>query len=597
MKYPEVSPFKLLKPYGQEDLSLFFGRAGETRQLAEALMRAKFILLYGASGTGKTSLIQCGLQGMFSPRDWMPLFVRRGNSGFPEAIRQALTEQYEEYYSTLRLGETPPPTDELPLRDLMQALFNLAYVPIYLILDQFEEVFTLGNEAEQATFFETLRTLRLFEEDLFCKILVVVREEYIAHFYRFEKQLPFLFEHRFRIEKMREGQLEQVVRGTLEAEYPGYPLFRAAAGAPLQIVRNLTDERGEVELTTLQVYLDRLYREDLARMDKQTPREHVFFDDALIGTHKLSNVLSDFLDRQTLRVADRINFPGVIKTETGAPSENFALQILFKLVTSQGTKQNRSAAEVQQELEAGRISIDEAFVRQYLDELAGPDSRILSRLRYVKSGEERFEIAHDRLAEVVFAKFNAVEVRQREARTTIENKKKRFDEAAGDLKKQRHEYLSLGELELVGQSLNVGRLGAGLQAFFRESREYHVERRQRERWVAVWLGVAAAVFLGVAVVAGVFYKDAQTARQLADKRRLEAEAERKSAETNLQRVYEARYKDMVKRAEGYLALKSPAFALYEYEAAKKFWRDTLYIDQNIPDTLSRWIEDIRKDQK
>ena len=85
-QFPTVSPFKLLQAYDKDDTRIYFGRENETLQLSEALMRSKFLLLYGASGTGKTSLIQCGLPGMFSPRDWLPIFVRRG-SDFVESLR------------------------------------------------------------------------------------------------------------------------------------------------------------------------------------------------------------------------------------------------------------------------------------------------------------------------------------------------------------------------------------------------------------------------------------------------------------------------------------------------------------------------------
>ena len=170
------------------------------------------------------------------------------------------------------------------------------------------------------------------------------------------------------------------------------------------MLRNLTDERGEVDLTTLQVYLDRLYQEDLERLGHSASipsdgaRNHILFDNALVGENKLSNVLSEFLDRQMARLAEHL--PGA------SGHKALPLQILFKLVTSQGTKQNRSAAEIQQELDAGRVSADPAVVLQCLHEFAGEDSRILTRLRYAKSGEERFEIVHDRLAEQVFSKFN-----------------------------------------------------------------------------------------------------------------------------------------------------------------------------------------------
>ena len=90
---PAISPFRLLRPYRKEDIRYYFGRDKETRQLYDALMRSKFMMVYGASGTGKTSLIQCGLQSMYSPRDWMPVLVRR-SSDFLTPIREELYRRY-----------------------------------------------------------------------------------------------------------------------------------------------------------------------------------------------------------------------------------------------------------------------------------------------------------------------------------------------------------------------------------------------------------------------------------------------------------------------------------------------------------------------
>ncbi len=564
---PPNSPFKLLNPYDKGDIRIYFGRENETRQLAEALLRSKFMLLYGASGTGKTSLIQCGLPGMFSPRDWLPIFVRRGTN-FIESLRDEVLEQYRSRYRLRYPGKEAVLSADLSLRTALQYLFNIAYVPVYLILDQFEEIFTLGEETEQQAFFQALAELRLFEEDLFCKLLIVTREEYIAHFYHYEKALPFLFEYRFRVEKMRREQLLQVVEGTLHAPYSGYPAFQTTPGTANQILDNLTDERGEVDLTTLQVYLDRLYQEDLERLP-ETKRDHVVFDTVLVGENKLQNVLSDFLDRQVALVNTRL-FPYRSGETQGS---NAALQVLFKLVTGQGTKQNRSAAEIAHELHLGRLDLHEDTVRRILDALAGADIRILNRLRFAKTDEERFEIVHDRLAEQVFAKFNAEEISQREARTTIEYKQKRH--------LQTKEYLSRGELELVDKSLNVGRLEAALQAFYTQSIGYHKRRERRQQLVTVGAVAAAVVFGLVAVFAYV-------QSNLAEKRRLEAEDAKNTAQQNeqlaqenLQKFYQARYTEIVKKADNYLALSSPDYALYEYLHAQGYRRDTLH--DSIPD--------------
>ena len=59
------SPFKFLDSYEKSDKEQFFGRNKEIAQLYNALHTSNLMLLYGASGTGKTSLINCGLANEF----------------------------------------------------------------------------------------------------------------------------------------------------------------------------------------------------------------------------------------------------------------------------------------------------------------------------------------------------------------------------------------------------------------------------------------------------------------------------------------------------------------------------------------------------
>ena len=63
------SPFKFLDAYEKEDADRFFGRERETAQLYNAVHASNLVLVYGGSGTGKTSLINCGLGNQFVESD------------------------------------------------------------------------------------------------------------------------------------------------------------------------------------------------------------------------------------------------------------------------------------------------------------------------------------------------------------------------------------------------------------------------------------------------------------------------------------------------------------------------------------------------
>ena len=64
------SPFKFLDAYSKDDKNIFFGREKETEEIYEKLFKSNLLLIYGASGTGKTSILNCGIANSFQESDW-----------------------------------------------------------------------------------------------------------------------------------------------------------------------------------------------------------------------------------------------------------------------------------------------------------------------------------------------------------------------------------------------------------------------------------------------------------------------------------------------------------------------------------------------
>ena len=86
-KYKDWSPFKFLDAYEEKDKSYFYGRDYEKRQLLAAFKKSSLVILYGPSGSGKSSLINCGL--IPNVRLNRSFFIRRNNN-IIESIEQEL---------------------------------------------------------------------------------------------------------------------------------------------------------------------------------------------------------------------------------------------------------------------------------------------------------------------------------------------------------------------------------------------------------------------------------------------------------------------------------------------------------------------------
>ena len=58
---PKFNPFPGLRPFTISESHLFFGREGQSDEIMKNLAEHRFVAVMGASGSGKTKLINCGL--------------------------------------------------------------------------------------------------------------------------------------------------------------------------------------------------------------------------------------------------------------------------------------------------------------------------------------------------------------------------------------------------------------------------------------------------------------------------------------------------------------------------------------------------------
>ena len=68
---PDDGPYVGPRPFDREDRARFFGRDHEARMLRVARRRAPLVLLYAASGAGKTSLLERGRDSAARGRGWL----------------------------------------------------------------------------------------------------------------------------------------------------------------------------------------------------------------------------------------------------------------------------------------------------------------------------------------------------------------------------------------------------------------------------------------------------------------------------------------------------------------------------------------------
>jgi hypothetical protein len=169
----DVTPYPGLAAFGEEDAEYFFGRELEVEEVWKKLRRPHLLALIGQSGAGKSSFLRAGLLAS-RPEDWGHVICAPGSAPFA-ALREALVTEVSGDTEAMR---------ELVRGEDIDALVSAAsrwrqrHKEVLVILDQFEELFTLNPPDIQTRFSELLGRLAL-EADV--HVLVSMRDDFLFH--------------------------------------------------------------------------------------------------------------------------------------------------------------------------------------------------------------------------------------------------------------------------------------------------------------------------------------------------------------------------------------------------------------------------------
>jgi WD40 repeat protein/class 3 adenylate cyclase/energy-coupling factor transporter ATP-binding protein EcfA2 len=193
-------PYKGLLPFEPEDRELFFGREQLVQALAARLTESTFLAVVGPSGSGKSSLLRAGI---------VPALQRPSGDGLPTAIF------------------SPGAHPLAQLADTREASL--------LVVDQFEEIFTLcRDEEERRAFMEAL--LDAAAEG--ARVVVALRADFYGHCAAYPRLASALEDHQALVGPMTEEELRRAIERP--AEHAGLVLepgvveglLRDVAGQP-----------------------------------------------------------------------------------------------------------------------------------------------------------------------------------------------------------------------------------------------------------------------------------------------------------------------------------------------------------------------------
>jgi hypothetical protein len=179
------SPYLGLSPFRIGDADRFHGRDTLLAELREQVATRRFVGVFGASGSGKSSLLHAGLaavarrEGVDGGGPQPLLLLSPGPHPLDECAAR-LAELTSEPAETLKAEFTADPT-RLHARVLEAVKSRPGDVDLLLVVDQFEEVFTVCADLDERTAFIQALVAAATAERSRARVVLGVRADFLGH--------------------------------------------------------------------------------------------------------------------------------------------------------------------------------------------------------------------------------------------------------------------------------------------------------------------------------------------------------------------------------------------------------------------------------
>ncbi|GIK38807.1 MAG: hypothetical protein BroJett011_26400 [Chloroflexota bacterium] len=198
------NPYKGLQSYTLSDAELFYGRDQAIADLLQQLQRGRLTILHSESGAGKSSLLQAGIANRLIGQGHLPVYLRPYNQSPTLVIKRVFLPN---------LAENPELV-QLPLRDFLRQVTEVLgqQSTLYLLLDQFEEVFTQLDEDLRHAFVAELAGC-LEDESLNVRWVLALRTEFFGNLANFRPRIRNPFENDYRLNRLNFLEAKTVITG------------------------------------------------------------------------------------------------------------------------------------------------------------------------------------------------------------------------------------------------------------------------------------------------------------------------------------------------------------------------------------------------
>lgn len=174
----EVCPFRGLESFQEKDQAFFFGRESLTQRLSQYLEDHRFLAVLGPSGSGKSSLVRAGL------------IPELRSQGYPIALfsptARPLNELAFALYRIFPSGSTDLSPERLMRQfektedALHQYVQGRDFERVMIVIDQFEELFTLSSNPNEREWFLKNLLHAVDQEDSPISVVITMRSDFLG---------------------------------------------------------------------------------------------------------------------------------------------------------------------------------------------------------------------------------------------------------------------------------------------------------------------------------------------------------------------------------------------------------------------------------
>lgn len=318
-----ASPYRGLDRFEDRDKDLFFGRDQLIKSLLAQLSASNVLLVLGASGSGKSSVVRAGLLPQLSQligaRFRYFTFVPDVNPF--ESLRTAVQGAGFSQAQTRELVDAKPETPAQLIRTLQRSGDQWLF-----FVDQFEEIFTVGDETLRAAFIAALVQIAQ-DPNSSTKLVLAMRADFLDRFSPFPQFAKIIEKNIDFVADMHADELRQAIE---------QPAARHGVvfeqGLVEEIIKDVQGQAGSLPL--LQYTLDLLWQEE-AREDGLADRH--------LNTKAYRELggVRGALQKRADEIYD--SFAEGADGKTASPKQEIVRQIFLRLVDLAGEGSNDAA--------------------------------------------------------------------------------------------------------------------------------------------------------------------------------------------------------------------------------------------------------------